>query len=264
MRLLVTFIAAFSLTFHPFAAAAQDADRVLTHWEGQLRLTGEAREAVNVGRGVSYRNGELRIDTGRMGGRRDPVEASFNIQLYLGEDRVLRMVVDRSCTAALFPADPSTAWDAGGGQWLIDYAYTNQERRCVNADEFNKHNALWIFRTGGDRVRVRYEKSWEFSEPYRGAAEVSGETILQPVYRTVRRQSADASDGPGWIAYAAGGLAILAGAALLNNLNGGADTGNVATSPGDAGRGQACAAGYCRGPDGYCVDPATIGGRCEG
>lgn len=204
-------------------SAIDDAPRrVLSHWTGDIQLSGEAREGTNVGRGITLSGNGINIDPRRMGGRREAINTTVRLRIWVGEDGILYVQADNDCTGAMFPVDGRALSESGGGRFDVDYAYTNAPARCTGGGQvYNRIREIYLYRTANEDIRLQYYSSWNFTSPYQGRAEVAGETLLRAVYETVQPQrrpntsnsGASSNDGV-WLLLLLG--AVVIGGAMMN------------------------------------------------
>jgi len=152
-------------------AAAQE--REIDYWIGDMRFTGTAQQDA----GLNFSGNTLNFNSGRS----DPVNGQVRIKLWVPEDGVPRLQIDK-CVSALFPAKTGVTF-ATGGLFTPDLAYAGSPPRCGLAagEEVLKQTNTLTPRTDG--ILYAYTGENRIQSPYTGKANIKGEVLLRPVYK---------------------------------------------------------------------------------
>lgn len=148
---------------------------VVDYWTGDMTVTGQMTKDASFG----LNGNNLNFDFGRS----DPINGTVRIKVWVPEDGVPRLQIDR-CVTALRPAKAGVTFETGGG-FVPDYTYTNTPVNCglQNGEVIVKRSDTMTRTAEG--IRYVYTGENKIAQPYNGKATLKGDAMLRPVFKPV-------------------------------------------------------------------------------
>lgn len=175
--------ASFVTVFPGGSAFAQSNEQVVDYWIGDLNFSGTFK-----------RDGGLNLSGNTLNfnlGQSEPINGQARVKVWIADDGIPRLQLN-DCVSALFPEQPGATLETGG-VFVPDLAYAGSPPNCGMSEGEVVVKQTNRLTPQTDGLVYSYSGENRLQYPNKGRAEISGSTLLRPVYRRVQQPAQSAS-----------------------------------------------------------------------